>query len=191
MKIGEKILKLRHEKKLSQEQLSNIIGVTRQTISNWELNETTPDANQLIIISKELNMSIDELVDNDISNLIIKKVTNTEKTVNKNLKINKRLGIIIYFIIIIILISLTIYFLKKQDWTNKYQMEFHCQMENINYNISVDLETPNNAYIIVTENNQEAMKDFNRYPAGSSINEIIESLNAVKKIIINLGGSCS
>ena len=78
MNIGKKILKLRKEKKLSQEQLADIIGVTRQTISNWELNETTPDTNQLIILSKKFNISIDELIDNNINNIIMEKITNTE-----------------------------------------------------------------------------------------------------------------
>ena len=37
MNIGEKIFKLRKDQKLSQEQLAEKVGVTRQTISNWEL----------------------------------------------------------------------------------------------------------------------------------------------------------
>ncbi len=36
MNIGERILKLRKEKGLSQEEVANIIGVSRQTISKWE-----------------------------------------------------------------------------------------------------------------------------------------------------------
>ena len=43
MKLGENILKLRKQNGLSQEQLGEKVNVTRQTISNWELNETTPN----------------------------------------------------------------------------------------------------------------------------------------------------
>ena len=66
MKLGENIFKLRKRSGLSQEQLGERINVTRQTISNWELGETSPNPEQLKLISKELNVSIDELLDNDI-----------------------------------------------------------------------------------------------------------------------------
>ena len=46
MEIGNKILELRKKANLSQEQLAEKINVTRQTISKWELNETTPDIKQ-------------------------------------------------------------------------------------------------------------------------------------------------
>ena len=45
--LGSNILELRKKKGLSQEELSEMVGVTRQTISNWELNETQPNPEQL------------------------------------------------------------------------------------------------------------------------------------------------
>lgn len=66
MKLGENILKLRKKCNLSQEQLGEKVNVTRQTISNWELGETQPNPEQLKLLSKALNTSIDELLDNDI-----------------------------------------------------------------------------------------------------------------------------
>ena len=66
MKLGENIFKLRKEYNLSQEQLAEKINVTRQTISNWELGETAPNPEQLKLLSKELNISIDELLNNHI-----------------------------------------------------------------------------------------------------------------------------
>ena len=65
MTLGKKILELRKKKGLSQEALSEIMDVTRQTISNWELDETSPNPEQLKMLSKEFNVSIDELLDND------------------------------------------------------------------------------------------------------------------------------
>ena len=53
--LGENILKLRKEANLSQETLGDIIGVTRQTISNWELEETAPNPEQLKFLSKAFN----------------------------------------------------------------------------------------------------------------------------------------
>ena len=62
MKLGENIFKLRKDLKLSQEQLAEKVDVTRQTISNWELGETSPNPEQLKLLSKTLNVSIDELL---------------------------------------------------------------------------------------------------------------------------------
>ena len=52
MKLGDNILKLRKDCKLSQEQLAEKIDVTRQTISNWELGETSPNPEQLKLLSQ-------------------------------------------------------------------------------------------------------------------------------------------
>lgn len=64
MSLNENILNLRKKNGLSQEKLAEQIDVTRQTISNWELGETSPNPEQLKLLSKTLNVSIDELVDN-------------------------------------------------------------------------------------------------------------------------------
>lgn len=47
MAIGQNILKLRKKNGFSQEQLEEKVNVTRQTISNWELEETAPNPEQL------------------------------------------------------------------------------------------------------------------------------------------------
>ena len=68
MEFGEKILNLRKEKSLSQEQLAEKIGVTRQTISNWELEETSSNLQQLELLSKAFNISIDCLYESNSPN---------------------------------------------------------------------------------------------------------------------------
>lgn len=65
MDLGNNICRLRKEKGLSQERLAEKINVTRQTISNWELDVTAPNPEQLILLSKEFNVSIDGLVGNE------------------------------------------------------------------------------------------------------------------------------
>ena len=65
MQLGNNIQILRKRKGISQEKLAEKINVTRQTISNWELGETAPNPEQLILLSKEFDTSIDELVGND------------------------------------------------------------------------------------------------------------------------------
>ncbi len=54
MNLGDKILQLRKKNGLSQEQLGEKVDVTRQTISNWELGETTPNPEQLKKCQKHL-----------------------------------------------------------------------------------------------------------------------------------------
>lgn len=109
MKLGNKITKLRKRDKLSQEALADKVGVTRQTISNWELNVTTPDTNQIKKLSKIFNTSIDELLDNDIRDIIEKKLSNTEELTNKTRKNIKAIVIILYSIILLFLISIIVY----------------------------------------------------------------------------------
>ena len=43
MELGKQIYELRKKANLSQEQLAEKVGVSRQTISKWELGETAPD----------------------------------------------------------------------------------------------------------------------------------------------------
>jgi len=61
MSLGENILNLRKKNGLSQEKLGEKVEVTRQTISNWELGETAPNPEQLKLLSKALNTSVDDL----------------------------------------------------------------------------------------------------------------------------------
>lgn len=65
MNFSENLIKLRRKKGLSQEELGNELNVARQTISKWELGETTPDMNKLIELSNLFEISIDELVGNN------------------------------------------------------------------------------------------------------------------------------
>ena len=103
MSLGEKILELRKKKGLSQEELGDKINVTRQTISNWELNETSPNPEQLKKLSQELHVSIDELLDNDIKDIVVEKVSNTEKLSKTSLDLLKIIvGVILAIIIIFV-----------------------------------------------------------------------------------------
>ena len=104
MDLGNNILKLRKQYRLSQEQLGEKIGVTRQTISNWELNETIPDAKQLTALSRVLQISIDKLLDNDIQNLLEQKVNNVETKIIKNNKLSKIIFVLSLVIVVLVLV---------------------------------------------------------------------------------------
>ena len=113
MTLGQNILKMRKKSGLSQEELGDKVGVTRQTISNWELDETTPNPDQLKGLSKALNTSVDDLIENDIQNVILSKVKLTEKQTRGIKKIGK--GILIAFVIFLVvdIITFVVCFTKK------------------------------------------------------------------------------
>lgn len=86
MSLGKNILKLRKKNGLSQEQLGDKLNVSRQTISNWEIGETSPNSNQLKILSKELKVSIDELLENDYLADLRKEESISKETAPKEYK---------------------------------------------------------------------------------------------------------
>ena len=49
MNFNEKLIELRKSKGLSQDELSNALGVSRQTISKWELAQSYPDFQSLVV----------------------------------------------------------------------------------------------------------------------------------------------
>lgn len=62
MKFNEKLIELRKTKGLSQEELGNELGVSRQTVSKWELGQSYPDFQKLVILSDFFNISLDKLI---------------------------------------------------------------------------------------------------------------------------------
>ena len=65
MTLGEKIYKLRTERNLSQGELSEMLEVSRQSISKWENGAATPDLDKIIKLSEVFGITIDELVKNE------------------------------------------------------------------------------------------------------------------------------
>ena len=115
MKLGEKILKYRKEQHLSQEDLAFKVYVTRQTISNWELNETMPNPEQLKKLSQVFQVSIDELLDNDVHGILESKISNTEKLAGIIIKILKVLGVLFILYIIFIVIAIVMFTLVPNE----------------------------------------------------------------------------
>ena len=62
MRLNEKILYYRKKTGLSQEALAAKVGVSRQAVSKWELGETTPDVEKLVILAKVFGVTTDELL---------------------------------------------------------------------------------------------------------------------------------
>lgn len=137
--LGDNICSLRKAKKMTQEQLAEEIDVTRQTISNWELNETAPNPEQLKLLSKALNVSIDELLNNDIQSVLVEKVSNTEKLAGIIIMILKVLGILflIYVVLIVIaFVALTFYSADKMK-SVRTSVSMICSLDENKYIIKV------------------------------------------------------
>ena len=62
MNFNEKLIELRKSKGLSQDELGQRLGVSRQTISKWELAQSYPDFQRLVLLSDYFGMSLDALV---------------------------------------------------------------------------------------------------------------------------------
>ncbi len=65
--IGEAIKNLRAKRGVSQDALAEMVGVSRQAISNWENGKTQPDADTLAKLGAIFDISVDSIIRNDIS----------------------------------------------------------------------------------------------------------------------------
>lgn len=61
-KLGIRLAELRKENGFSQEEIAEILAVSRQAVSNWERGESSPDTENLIELAKIYNITIDELI---------------------------------------------------------------------------------------------------------------------------------
>ncbi|KEI86082.1 helix-turn-helix domain-containing protein [Clostridium botulinum] len=117
---------MRKQKGLSQDELGSKLNVSRQTISKWELGETTPELEKLIALGDFFEISLDELVMDVKAKESIKTeplVMNRFETIIDSIdrenvkmytkKISKIVLIIMVVILAIDLISMIVYFILK------------------------------------------------------------------------------
>lgn len=67
MGFAENLQRIRKEKHLSQEELAEMLDVSRQAISKWEQGTSYPEVDKLLILSHELNISLDSLMATEIA----------------------------------------------------------------------------------------------------------------------------
>ena len=97
MSLGERLTKLRKEKGLSQEEVAEKLDVTRQTVSKWETDASTPDFDKIVPLCKLYDLTTDELLDGP------KKKVEVTSSLSEEEKKRKRIGglafsIFLYFI---------------------------------------------------------------------------------------------
>lgn len=121
MKFSEKLQILRKENKLSQEQLADMLDVSRQSVSKWESGQTYPEMDKLISMCKIFKCSLDELTNDEIkevnsstktknnfSNLIdeLLEIINRSFSIFKNMKSKDIISIIFEMCILFVLLAI-------------------------------------------------------------------------------------
>lgn len=201
MNLGNKILKLRKDNKMSQEDFAEALNVTRQTVSNWENLKNYPDIETLILISDKFNISLDILLKGDRE--MIKSIDKKIKDYSKWKK--SLLAILIVIIIGICLVfmfydKINDYFSLNFDITNKpgyivmceykdeviqYQLSYR-NFENYSYNdLSGSYSTGlSNEIRSVTKKINELRK------TEKTFKNVYEHIQYIKSLYEDVGATC-
>ena len=84
MDLGKNLSAARKKKGMSQEEVAEHLGISRQTVSKWETNETLPDVFQANKLAKLYDMSLDKLMEYDVQiETIEKAIQNTSEETSK------------------------------------------------------------------------------------------------------------
>ena len=186
MEIGKKIMELRKKNNLSQEELAEKIGVARQTISKWELGETSPDIKQAKELSKIFNVSLDELTNNDIKDILVEKTSNTEKLAGLMLKLVK-FAIIFMVAVPILLIALRIIFKNINDKNSGRLMttSIECNLHNETYGYEFNYyETTGRIKEAGGDGYLANIVDIDKY------SDAYQALDKIDAYVKNNGGTC-
>lgn len=105
MDVGQRLKERRNELDLKQDYVAEKIGVTRQTISNWENGRSYPDIERIIRLSELYELSLDELLKGD-QEMVKHLQENT--VVNHFLKIFIAMLLVNFVLMVILLINQTI-----------------------------------------------------------------------------------
>ncbi len=179
-------MELRKKNGLSQEELAEKVGVARQTISKWELGETSPDIKQSKELSKIFHVSLDELTNNDIKDILVEKTSNTEKLAGIILKLMK--FIIIFIIVLpILLIALRILFknIHENNSGRLMNITMECTIHNETYGYEFNYyETTGEIKEAGGDSYLSNIVDIEKYE------NAYEALDKIDFYIKNNGGSC-
>ena len=142
MSLGERLLDLRKKKGLSQEEIAGLLDVSRQTVSKWETDQSTPDFDKIIPICKLYEIDANELLTGEKSSVkapsdnrksaktislsIVLYILSTVWIIFATATLNKPiLGVCVFLIIIALATGLLIYnaILNKKEKKQKTREE--------------------------------------------------------------------
>ncbi len=174
-KVGKKILTLRKESGMSQEQLAEKLSVSRQAISKWERGESLPELYNLMAISDIFSISMDYLTKDgaliekeEKTKLALESIEIKDENVNKKSLISLSVGIVIILIsvfsyilienymgkgltifIFSILLSIGLFFILYSE-KEKFVYKVKIYNEKTNENVNVNVNTVNNGLLVGT-----------------------------------------
>jgi transcriptional regulator with XRE-family HTH domain len=197
MDLGKKLLELRKSNGFSQEEFAEKIGVSRQTISKWELNESSPDLKQAKELSKLFKISIDELINNDIKDILTEKISNVEKLTGF---VHKLLVGILVCAVIFVLLFIVDTLTRVSGWGTSGQIIF-CSLNNKSYEINVTAQGKEEVSslirgggISILDDNMPVTKvqvsPFIAIPDLEKYDKFYQIINVVFLFFESKGGSC-
>lgn len=131
MKLNEKLIKLRKENGLSQEEFGNEINVSRQAVSKWENEETKPDIDKIQEIGKRFNVSFDYLLNDEIEEL--KPSENNSKPKKSHKRIALKILLVLFIIYFLICLYKFIGLYRFYLIANSFSEENYWMISNNNY----------------------------------------------------------
>lgn len=158
-KMGKFISELRKEKNYSQEQLAELIPISRQAVSKWEMGKSVPDSLTLVKLSKIFSVSINEI-------LLGEHFENKEEIYDEvNLKLyddrNKKNRIIkklIYLIIVITILFLIYYFFNTYNTIRVYTI--NAETPNVEISNGIFVSVKEKSYFKLDEIKQMTNKEI-------------------------------
>lgn len=136
MNFSDNLIKLRKGKSWSQEDLAEKLGISRQAVSKWEVGTSKPDIDNIIKISKLFEVSIDELVNNEI--------VRTE-AISINVKRKSKKDVLLVWLRRIVIVLIIIYFINV---IYKFAMLFTITQAELKYK-----ELDNYHYVVTKYDN--------------------------------------
>lgn len=109
MSLGQRLMELRKEKHLSQEEVADKLNVTRQSVSKWETDQSTPDFDKILPICELFGITTEELItgekkvinnNGDKSEIIYDTEENKQKRIG-----GLAIGILLYFVAVAWIVS--------------------------------------------------------------------------------------
>lgn len=158
MKIGNKITELRKRDGLSQEELAEKLGVARQTISKWEIGETSPDLKQAKELSNVFKVSLGEMVGNGNEDDLIEKINTIEKKTNQTLKTTRIILASMLSIFVIYLVATIMLGLNFSRWHTEIEKPdianamLKCSIDDKTYEFLI--QSDENDDIIITSGSE-------------------------------------
>ncbi|MCI8545230.1 MAG: helix-turn-helix transcriptional regulator [Bacilli bacterium] len=125
MNLGEKIVKIRKDNEMSQDDLAEILNVARQTVSNWENSKNYPDIETLIELSDKFHISLDVLLKGD------KEMVYKMDKKMKNAKIFKTVTLVLLLILLFVSVIFGLNYRMKKEKERKVEQKYNTLMKNI------------------------------------------------------------